>query len=147
MNSNRQREDAGGLSVSAPHHLLPLSSEPLLWCMRAKSKPHCGMRILDGSRLGQLIPLVRGVGGNEMGVWVPLVGGTETQSRVPVCGERQVAALGVRCLRQLTRSIFFAARNLVVVAFCWRLIVNCPGGVQHRDQQRQGPFCVWRSHC
>lgn len=112
MNGNRQREDAGGLSVSAPHHLLPLSSEPLLWCMRAKSKPHCGMHILDGSRLGQLIPLVRGVGGNEMGVWVPLVGGTETQSRVPVCGERQVAALGVRCLRQLTRSIFFCSQAL-----------------------------------
>ena len=66
----------------------------------------------DGSRLGQLIPLVRGVGGNEMGVWVPLVGGTETQSRVPVCGERQVAALGVRCLRQLTRSILFCSQAL-----------------------------------
>ena len=63
MNGNRQREDAGGLSVSAPHHLLPLSSEPLLWCMRAKSKPHCGMHILDGSRLGQLVTLVHGVGG------------------------------------------------------------------------------------
>lgn len=82
-----------------------------------------------------------------MGVSVPLLGGTETQSRVPVCGERQVAALGVLCLWQLTGSIFSAARHSVVVAFCWWPIVNCPGSVQHRDQQRQVPFCVWRSRC
>ena len=63
MSSNRQREDAGGLCGSAPHHLLSLSSEPLLWCMLEKSKLHCGMCTLDGSRLSQLVTLVRGVGG------------------------------------------------------------------------------------
>lgn len=47
-----------------------------------------------------------------MGVSVPLLGGTETQSRVPVCGERQVAALGVLCLWQLTGSIFFCSQAL-----------------------------------
>ena len=42
---------------------------------------------------------------------------------------------------------FFAARHSVVVAFCWRSpIVDCPGSVQHTDQQRQGPSCLWRSH-
>lgn len=25
-------------------------------------------------------------------------------------------------------------------------IVDCPGSVQHTDQQRQGPSCLWRSH-
>lgn len=63
MNSNRHGEDAGGLFASAPHHLLPLSSVTLLWHTLERSKLHCGMHVLDGSRLGQLVTLVRGLGG------------------------------------------------------------------------------------
>ena len=62
MNS-RQRKDSGGLCGLAPHHPLPLSSVILLWHTLEWSKLHCGMHVLDGFRLGQLVTLVRGLGG------------------------------------------------------------------------------------
>lgn len=128
--NTKQREDSGGLCGLTPHHLLPLSSVTLLWHTLERSKLHCGMHVLDGSRLGQLVTVMRAVAGKVR--WESVCPSWEAQ-RLTVeclCVVRGILQpWGFAADDSQPGTSFFAARHSVVVAFCWRGLSSTVLGV------------------